>query len=186
MYRIAIAILFSARLVALVTSIGKAIIAVGGLLGVAAYSNDWLMSGAIDVLNSTPVFGLIMLILGQWMGEAFDILTYRIEGGVGGASARHVRWRMGFTRSLLNKPRWYPNEDRIVREFERTDRAMIAAGFAGLGKWHPDDAKSNNQTADYLRACATLINEFGIRKAGHLSAPLLRQIKSKSSASLYV
>jgi hypothetical protein len=185
MYTFTKTILFSVRMVALVSAVGKVLIAVGALLGLAAYSNEVLLDKVINVLGSTPVFGLIMLILGQWLGETFDVLTYRIEGGVGGPSARHLRLRMRYARSLLNKPRWYPNEDRIVREIERTDQAMVAAGFASLGKWRPDHAKSNAQTADYLRACSALIKKMGMRKASCMNGALQRQLKSKACAPFY-
>lgn len=155
------------RLVALVSAVSKGLILVASALGVAYYSTEEMGLKILTVLSSTPVFALAMLVCGQWLGEWFDSLFYRIEGGMGGASARYLRFRLGFTRRLITKPAWYRNEDRISREVARTNRAMSAAGFANVGSWHPDDAVGIQQRAEYLRACSALIKKLGVRKAGN-------------------
>jgi hypothetical protein len=126
------------------------------------------------MIDSTPLTVVTCLVLGQWIGEALDAAFYRREGGEGAMAKWLLVQRLRFTAAIAKRPVWYPNEDRIRREFERTNRALTLSRFPALEWFQSEDEKAANREIDYLRACIALVKALGVRKAAVL-APAVRR-----------
>lgn len=105
----------------------------------------------------------------------------RIEGGGGGASRRHLVNRLRFTRLILRRPFWYPNEDRIERELARTNRALRAAGIAAIDSIVQDaDPRVLTERNDYIVSLVALLKALGVAKTARLSPAVRRRSASLS------
>lgn len=154
----------------------KLVTPLAGMLGLNISGEGGLLQVIGDLLLSTPVFAISAMIVGQWIGELLDGYHYRIEGGAGGASRRHLMRRLRFTKWILKGPFWYPNEDRIAREFERTNRALMAAGISPIDALEDEaDKRARSAQTDYIEACLALIGGIGVRKAALLSPAVKRR-----------
>jgi len=164
------------RSAAAVTTGVKLTVPLLGMFGVEMTGDDGLLRTLTDLMLSTPVFAIAAMIVGQWIGEMVDGYHYRIEGGFGGASRHHLVRRLQFTTLIMKRPFWYPTEDRIKREFDRTNRALIAAGIQPIDPI-PADAGENVRAIqeDYILACMALLKGVGVRKTATLSAAVKRR-----------
>lgn len=157
-------------------TVTKIVTPLAGMLGLKITGDEGLLRLMGDVLLSTPVFAISAMIVGQWIGELLDGYHYRIEGGTGGASKRHLMRRLRFTKWILKRPFWYPNEDRITREFERTNRALMASGIAPIDAVEDEaDNRARSTQTDYIEACLALIGGMGVRRAALLSPAIKRR-----------
>ena len=162
------------RMAAVVSGLIKGFAFVAMLLGLSAVAvNEWsnLLGAMID---STPLTVITCLVLGQWIGEALDAAFYRREGGEGALAKWLLVQRLRFMAAIAKRPFWYPNEDRIRREFERTNRALTLSRFPPLEWFQSEDEKAANREIDYLRASIALVKALGVRKAAVL-APAVRR-----------
>lgn len=154
----------------------KLVTPLAGMFGLKITGDGGLLRSMGDLLLSTPVFAISAMIVGQWIGELLDGYHYRIEGGIGGASKRHLMRRLRFTKWILKRPFWYPNEDRITREFERTNRALMAAGISPIDAVEDEaDKRARSAQTDYIEACSALIRGIGVRRAALLSPAVKRR-----------
>ena len=155
-----------------------------GMLGIEITGDHGLLDPLADLMLSTPVFAIAAMIVGQWIGEILDGYHYRIEGGVGGASRRHLIRRLRFTKLILKRPFWYPNEDRIAREFNRTNRALAAAGILPIDEVVDEtDERARVAQDDYIQACVALLKGLGVKKAALLSPAVKRRSVRPKPAS---
>ena len=144
---------------------------VGGSYGVTiAPISEWLWLGQVyDFLTWTPVFALSLIIVGTWISEMFDALTYRLEGSPTLWGTVLLWSRLRFTRAVLARPAWYPNEHRVQREIARTNEALSNAGFATLGDLPITSDSDVSSAVEYLSVAGAMIWALGVVRAGSMS-----------------
>lgn len=168
-------ILFAIQIAGAAMTAAKLLLFGLAVFGLTVAGDMGLFGRAFDVAMSTPVFAVAAMVTGQWIGEMLDARFYRIEGGVGGASRRHLIRRLRWTAALIYRPFWYPNEDRIKREVGRTNRALVAAGFAPVDWDENDNQDRNERNREYILACVALLKSLGVKKSARLSAAVKRR-----------
>lgn len=179
MFRILITVM---RMAAVVSGIVKGSVAIAALLGFSGTAFAVSSNLLGDLIDSTPLTVITCLVLGQWIGEAADAAFYHREGGEGPMAKWLLVQRLRFTAGIAKRPFWYLNEDRIKREFERTNRALTLSRFPPLEWFHSEDEKAATREIDYLRACIALVKALGVRKAAVL-APAVRRRNFKVEAT---
>ncbi|WP_132833543.1 hypothetical protein [Sphingomonas sp. PP-CC-3G-468] len=144
---------------------------VGGSYGLSIGPiSGWAWLGTVyDFLTWTPIFAISLIIVGTWVSEIFDVLTYRLEGSPTFWGTVLLWSRLRFTRSVLGRPAWYPNEDRVQREIARTNRALSKAGFATLDGLPTESASNSSSAVEYLSVAGAMIWAIGVVRAGSMS-----------------